>query len=205
MRIELITPSSFLCLFFLLAVLDLGFEQAIRHLIGMTDPKRQTMMFSATWPQQIQALGNEFLNNPIRVTVGSAELTANHKVKQIIEVMEPEEREHRLLQLLKEYHSSRKNRVLLFVLYKKEAVTMERLLLAKGWNVKAIHGDKSQAERLEALECFKDGSVPLMIATDVAARGLDIPNVEVRSDFCCVVFGSVSDFSFPLFVSECSM
>lgn len=92
----------------------------------------------------LQALASEFLRNPAKVVVGTAELTANHNVTQVVEVMEPDARERRLLELLKQYHASRTNRVLIFVLYKKEAVYMERMLQQRGWNARAIHGDKTQ-------------------------------------------------------------
>jgi ATP-dependent RNA helicase DBP3 len=91
-----------------------------------------------------QDLANEFLRDPVRVTVGSADLTANHNVKQIVEVMDPALRERRLLDLLKQYHASRTNRILIFVLYKKEAERMEQLLQSRGWQVRGIHGDKGQ-------------------------------------------------------------
>ncbi|KAF7137519.1 hypothetical protein RHSIM_Rhsim07G0134700 [Rhododendron simsii] len=103
---------------------------------------------------------------PFQVVVGSEDLAANHDVLQIVEVW---------------------NRVLVFVLYKMEAARVENMLQKKGWNVVSIHGDKAQHARTKALSLFKEGSCPLMIATDVAARGLDIPDVEV-----------VINYSFPL-------
>jgi hypothetical protein len=96
-----------------------------------------------------------------------------------VEVIDPAKRDDRLLQLLQKHHSSRKNRIIIFVLYKKEAPRVEGLLKRKGWNAAAIHGDISQGQRTAAVEAFKAGTVPLLIATDVAARGLDIPDVEV--------------------------
>ena len=77
------------------------------------------------------------------------------------------------------YHSSRKNRVLVFALYKKEAARVEQDVKRAGYSGIAIHGDMTQVARTQALQQFKDGTVPLLIATDVAARGLDIPDVEV--------------------------
>ena len=103
------------------------------------------------------------------------------------QVVEDRGRDVRLDALLREYHKSRKNRVLVFVLYKKEASRVEGLLTARGWAAGAVHGDKGQADRTRAVAAFKDGSVPLLIATDVAARGLDIPDVEY-----------VINYSFPL-------
>ncbi|KAL6066746.1 RNA-dependent ATPase [Balamuthia mandrillaris] len=173
-------------------MLDLGFEKDIRNIIGRLPTKRQTLMFSATWPTTIQNLASEFLAaDAVRVTIGSEDLTACKSVKQIVEVMEPHARDERLNQLLRQYHKSRKNRILIFVLYKKEAPRLESMLRRSGWKAQAIHGDRSQHERTQALETFKNGNTPLLIATDVAARGLDIPDVEY-----------VINYSFPLTIED---
>jgi len=148
-------------------------------------------MFSATWPVTIQALGNEFLSDPIKIIVGSEDLAANHKVTQHVEVMDPDHKFQRLQQLLQLHHKSRNNRILVFALYKKEASRLESMLRAKGWNVQSIHGDKSQTERTKAMSNFKDGTIPLLVATDVAARGLDIPDVEY-----------VVNYTFPLTIED---
>lgn len=103
------------------------------------------------------------------------------------------------MELLANYHKSRKNRFpsivmlnliiqydrcLIFVLYKREASSLQSTLMNRGYNVTAIHGDMNQYDRTAALEEFKSGRIPLLIATDVAARGLDIPQVEVRIISC---------------------
>lgn len=167
-------------------MLDLGFEKDIRRIIGQCAKDRQTLMFSATWPMSIQGIASEFLSNPARVTVGSEELSANHRVKQVVEVVEPQVKERRLLDMLKKYHTG-KNRILIFVLYKKEADRVHQLVERGGFTCNAIHGDRSQDVRSAAMEKFKDASCPLLIATDVAARGLDIPDVEF-----------VINYTFPL-------
>jgi ATP-dependent RNA helicase DBP3 len=160
-------------------MLDIGFEDAIRTIISKTRKDRQTLMFSATWPESVRKLANDFLSKPVRVTIGSPDLSASHNITQIVEVLDdPRQKERRLTELLGKYHKSRKNRVLVFVLYKKEATRIESYLQRQGYKVVAIHGDKNQQQRTQALSQFKDGSFPLMIATDVAARGLDIPDVE---------------------------
>lgn len=112
-------------------MLDQGFAPAIEQIVKAC-PKpnhRQTVMFSATWPEEIRALANSYLKaDVVRVTVGSPELSANHRVKQIVECIEAYEKEKRLLTLLQQYHASRSNRVLIFVLYKKEAVNLQNSL-----------------------------------------------------------------------------
>ncbi|XP_055820997.1 DEAD-box ATP-dependent RNA helicase 5 [Solanum dulcamara] len=169
-------------------MLDLGFEPAVRAILSQTCSVRQMVMFSATWPPAVHQLAQEFMDpNPIKVVVGSEDLAANHDVMQIVEVLEDRARDERLQCLLEKYHKSRRNRVLVFVLYKKEASRVEMMLQKRGWKAVSISGDKQQHARTKALSLFKDGSCPLMIATDVAARGLDIPDVEV-----------VINYSFPL-------
>jgi ATP-dependent RNA helicase DBP3 len=176
-------------------MLDFGFEPAVRAIISQCKPKpeRQTVMFSATWPESVRKLAADFMaDNTVRVTIGSPDLSASGNVKQIVEVIHDQrDKENRLIELLGKYHKSRKNRVLVFALYKKEAARIEAMLQRKGFKVQAIHGDKNQPQRTEALAAFKSGSHPLLVATDVAARGLDIPNVEY-----------VINFTFPLTVED---
>ncbi|KAL1923413.1 uncharacterized protein VTP21DRAFT_8393 [Calcarisporiella thermophila] len=173
-------------------MLDVGFEEPIRQIISMARKDRQTVMFSATWPENVQKLAQDFLSSPVKVTIGSPDLAASQNVKQTVEVLnDPRDKERRLIQLLNQYHKSRKNRVLVFVLYKKEAVRIENMIMRQGFKVQSIHGDKNQYQRTEALNAFKDGSYPLLIATDVAARGLDIPDVEY-----------VLNYTFPLTIED---
>jgi ATP-dependent RNA helicase DBP3 len=179
-------------------MLDEGFEPVIRKIIsgcpaiGSGPNNRQTVMFSATWPEEIRELAASFMSpNSVRVVVGSTELAANHRVTQIVECIESFDKNKRLFALLDSYHKSRTNKILIFVLYKREAVTLLSVLKGRGLKVTAIHGDRSQQERTAALETFKTGENPLLIATDVAARGLDIPKVEY-----------VINYSFPLTVED---
>lgn len=166
-------------------MLDTGFEQEVRKIISscaMTG--RQTLMFTATWPQSIRDLASTFMDNPVKVTIGdnaSGELRANTRITQEVEVIEDREKQGRLVQLLKQYQSGKNkhDRILVFCLYKKEATRIEEFIRRKGFNVGGIHGDLNQAKRTESLEAFKQGKVPILVATDVAARGLDIPAVKV--------------------------
>jgi ATP-dependent RNA helicase DBP3 len=172
-------------------MLDQGFERDIRRIISETHPQRQTALFSATWPDSVRELAHEFLNGPIKVTIGSDDLAAGTRITQIVEVIDDRARTLKLNKLLKEYHSSRKNRILIFVLYKKEAARIEQSLQNSGWTCGSIHGDKSQEARTKALEDFRSGETPLLVATDVAARGLDIPDVDY-----------VINYSFPLTIED---
>jgi len=173
-------------------MLDQGFEDDIREIIGMTHKDRQTCLFSATWPEAIRNLAQEFLTDPVKVTVGSDNLSANKRIKQVIEVIDERDKDDKLLKVLQKYtNTETKNRMIVFVLKKAEAYDLEDNLWSKGFKVGSIHGDKTQWEREQALKQFKDGSVNLLVATDVAARGLDIPDVEF-----------VINYSFPLTIED---
>jgi ATP-dependent RNA helicase DBP3 len=171
-------------------MLDMGFEKAIRGIVDQTSPNRQTLMFSATWPEIVRKIASTYLKDAVKVTIGSMDLSANRRVKQIVEVVEPKTKDRRLLELLKQYHDGN-NKLIIFVLYKKEATRVEEMLKQKGFNVQGLHADKSQFDRTKALDSFKGGKCPLLVATDVAARGLDVPNVEY-----------VINYTFPLTVEE---
>ncbi|XP_015574503.1 DEAD-box ATP-dependent RNA helicase 5 isoform X2 [Ricinus communis] len=167
-------------------MLDMGFRQEVRSILSKTCSARQMIMFSATWPLDVHNLAEEYMDrNPIKVVVGSEDTAANHDVMQIVEVLDDHLRDKRLLALLEKYHKTQ--RVLVFALYQKEAERLDGMLHRSGWNVVSIHGNKAQEQRTKALSLFKKGSCPLMVATDVAARGLDVPDVEV-----------VINYSFPL-------
>jgi len=172
-------------------MLDQGFERDIRAIVARTHPGRHTALFSATWPDSVRELAHSFLQKPIKVTIGSEDLAAGTRITQLVEVVEDRAREGKLQGLLKKYHKSRTNRVLIFVLYKKEAARIETSLARTGWKATSIHGDKSQEARTKAVEDFKSGAIPLLVATDVAARGLDIPGVDY-----------VINYSFPLTIED---
>lgn len=157
-------------------MLDKGFEEAIRQIISQTPKKRQTLMFTATWPQSVRDLASTFMSSPVKITIGdnvSGELRANVRIKQLVEVVDPRAKEQRLLQLLKQYQSgaNKDDRILVFCLYKKEAMRIENFIRIKGFRVGGIHGDLSQEKRSASLAAFKSGQIPLLVATDVAARG----------------------------------
>jgi len=171
-------------------MLDMGFEPDIKAIMKELPKDRQTMMFSATWPEDIQALASNYLTNPARVNIGTENLSACSRVTQIVELIDSRKKDQRLEQLLRKYHDGH-NRILIFCLYKKEAARVERTVQRNGWNVKGIHGDMSQHQRTQAFHSFRDGSVPLLVATDVASRGLDIPNVEY-----------VINYTFPLTIED---
>ena len=164
-------------------MLDLGFSSALEQISAAVPANRQTALFSATWEASAQTAAATFLARgaarTVKVVIGSEELTAAASVQQIVEVVDRRQgkRERRLLELLQEYHSTRTNRILIFVLYKKEAPLLAAHLSRHGWPAAAISGDRTQAQRVAALESFRSGTVPILVATDVAARGLDVKDV----------------------------
>ncbi|RPA83208.1 DEAD-domain-containing protein [Ascobolus immersus RN42] len=180
-------------------MLDKGFEEPIRQIFGACPPaaSRQTLMFTATWPPSVRKLASTFMNSPARITIGdrgdeeTGELRANTRIKQIVEVLEdPRAKERKLLTLLKEYDTTTK--ILVFCLYKKEAARVEQLLRNNArQNVVAIQGDMAQPARTASLNAFKSGQASVLVATDVAARGLDIPDVKL-----------VVNLTFPLTIED---
>ena len=178
-------------------MLDKGFEEEVRKIISSTaSTGRQTLMFTATWPLSVRELASTFMRNPVKVTIGgnaSGELRANMRIIQEVEVMDEYDKQTRLLQLLKQYQSGKNktDRILVFCLYKKEATRIEEFIRRNKFPVAGIHGDLSQQRRTESMDAFKKGQVPLLVATDVAARGLDIPAVKV-----------VINVTFPLTVED---
>jgi len=173
-------------------MLDKGFEDDIKQILGSMNPRgqRQTLMFTATWPTSVQALASTMMLDPVKITIGSAKeqpdgptaLQANMRITQSVEVMESYEKEGRLIRLIQEKQRMSRgelHRILVFCLYKKEAARIESFLRYKGITVGGIHGDMNQSNRTAALAAFKSGTVPVLVATDVAARGLDIPEVKL--------------------------
>lgn len=165
-------------------MLEKGFEEDIKKIISSAKSVadlRQTVMFTATWPEEVRKLATGYMSSPVKVTIGNRdELTANKRITQIVEVVQPYDKEKKLFELLRKYHVANdpENKILIFALYKKEATRIERSLQYKGYSVSAVHGDLNQQQRTQALEQFKKGINNIMLATDVAARGLDIPNVK---------------------------
>lgn len=167
-------------------MLDKGFEEEIRKIINTTPAigQRQTLMFTATWPESVRSLAATFMTDPVRINIGDnpdGDLRANTRIVQKVEVVDPRNKEFRLLQLLKQYQSGaqKDDKILVFALYKKEATRVEAFIRSKGYRVAGIHGDLSQEQRTRSLESFKQGKTPILVATDVAARGLDIPSVKL--------------------------
>ncbi|KOC63923.1 ATP-dependent RNA helicase bel, partial [Habropoda laboriosa] len=165
-------------------MLDMGFEPQIRRIVQEdTMPptgERQTLMFSATFPKEIQMLARDFLSNYIFLAVGRVGSTSENITQKIVWVEEHDKRSYLLdlLQSSKFSDPSAESLTLVFVETKKGADMLEEFLHHEGYPVTSIHGDRTQREREEALRRFRAGKAPILVATAVAARGLDIPHVK---------------------------
>ncbi|KAI8991509.1 P-loop containing nucleoside triphosphate hydrolase protein [Mycotypha africana] len=160
-------------------MLDMGFEPQIRRIVEKEDmPRvddRLTLMFSATFPRDIQYLARDFLKDYIFLSVGRVGSTSEN-ITQKVEYVEDEDKRSVLLDIL---HSSDNNGLcLIFVETKRMADSLSDFLLDHNFPATAIHGDRTQRERERALDSFRTGRTPIMVATAVAARGLDIANVS---------------------------
>ncbi|KAF7667200.1 hypothetical protein LDENG_00075050 [Lucifuga dentata] len=159
-------------------MLDMGFEPQIRKIVEQIRPDRQTLMWSATWPKEVRQLAEDFLRDYIQINIGALELSANHNILQIVDVCMESEKDSKLLQLMEEIMAEKENKTIIFVETKKRCDDLTRRMRRDGWPAMCIHGDKSQPERDWVLTEFRTGKAPILIATDVASRGLDVEDVK---------------------------
>ncbi|KAL0371551.1 UNVERIFIED_CONTAM: DEAD-box ATP-dependent RNA helicase 24 [Sesamum angustifolium] len=160
---------------------DLGFEPQIRSIVGQIRPDRQTLLFSATMPRKVEKLAREILSDPVRVTVGEVGM-ANEDITQVVQVI-PSDTEKLPWLLEKLPGMIDEGDVLVFASKKATVDEVESQLVQKGFKAAALHGDKDQASRMEILQKFKSGTYHVLIATDVAARGLDIKSIKSVVNF----------------------
>ncbi len=152
-------------------MLDMGFLRDIRKIVAALPKERQNLLFSATFSKDIKALAQSFLSNPVQVAV-TPENTTVDKIKQRIVRVDKNKKTYLLIQLITDGDWQQ---ALVFTRTKHGANRLTKKLIEKGISAAAIHGNKSQGARTKALAGFKDGSIRIMVATDIAARGLDIP------------------------------
>jgi ATP-dependent RNA helicase DDX5/DBP2 len=178
-------------------MLDMGFEPQIRKILDQIRPDRQTLMWSATWPKEVRQLASEFLQDFIQVNIGSMDLSANHRITQIVEIVSEMEKRERMARHLEKIMDDRtaENKVLIFTGTKRVADEITRFLRQDGWPALSIHGDKQQSERDWVLDQFKTGKSPIMVATDVASRGIGMylqshpPPPQLPTDMWCAPSG----------------
>jgi ATP-dependent RNA helicase DeaD len=154
-------------------MLDLGFLEDVEKILGFTPGGRQTALFSATMPPEIRALADRHLYDPVTVKVKAATLTIDTVEQFYLEVKGPEKNEA----LARVLEAEKPTQAIVFTRTKIRTDQLYRTLRDRGMNVKALHGDMSQGSRDGVMISFKSGRVPILVATDVAARGLDIASV----------------------------
>jgi superfamily II DNA/RNA helicase len=161
-------------------MLDMGFLPDISRILNLLPKERQSLMFSATFSEEIKKLAANFLREPQLIEVARRNATADNVTQEVVKVHESEKTDV-LLELLRTRgpDGGRLTQVLVFVNAKIECRRLARQLQKAGVNADAIHGDKTQDERMKALEGFKNGTIEVLVATDVAARGLDIVELPV--------------------------
>ncbi|XP_073108641.1 ATP-dependent RNA helicase-like protein DB10 isoform X2 [Elaeis guineensis] len=158
-------------------MLDMGFEPQIRKIVKEIPHCRQTLMFTATWPKEVRKIAADLLVHPVQVNIGSIDdLVANNAITQYVEVMTPMEKLRRLEQILRSQDPGSK--IIIFCSTKRMCDQLAGTLTHQ-FGAAAIHGDKSQGERDRVLNQFRTGRSPILVATDVAARGLDIKDIRV--------------------------
>jgi ATP-dependent RNA helicase DeaD len=154
-------------------MLDLGFLEDVEKILSLTPNSRQTALFSATMPPPIRALAERYLYDPVTVRVKAATLTVD-TVEQFALEVKPNDKADRLADVLA---AERPDQAIVFVRTKIRCEQLYRKLRDRGMNVKALHGDMTQGSRDGVMLAFKGGRLPILVATDVAARGLDISTV----------------------------
>ncbi len=176
-------------------LLEMGFEHQLNEIVATLPTKeRQTMFFSATWPLAVRAVAAKLLReSSLRLRLGDEDdgpadggvggLRVNPAIKQAVEVMEEDEKEEKLRNMLrpwtKKVGAAALPRVLIFVNTKKHATGLSATLQAAGAHVDCLHGDREQSVRTQVVEAFVSGRIDVLVATDVASRGLDLPGLAV--------------------------
>lgn len=156
-------------------MLDMGFMPDLRRILALLPKQRQNLMFSATFSNEIKKLADEFLTKPQLIEVARSNATNDNVTQKVYQVAQSD-KQALLTQLLKEADAKQ---VIIFTKTKLTASRLSRSLAKEGIAADAIHGDKSQLERIKALDAFKAGTVTALVATDVAARGLDISELPM--------------------------
>ena len=158
-------------------MLDMGFIPDIERICKLVPFTRQTLFFTATMPPEIRRITEQFLHNPVKVEVSKPATTANNITQKLVKAgRESHEKRDTLRRLIRSADNFKN--AIIFCNRKREVAQLHRSLVRHGFNAAALHGDMDQSARTAALDSFRNGSVALLIASDVAARGLDIPDVS---------------------------
>ncbi|KAI5172326.1 ATP-dependent RNA helicase DDX5/DBP2 [Nematocida sp. LUAm3] len=168
-------------------MLDMGFEPQLKKIIPETNPQRQTLMWSATWPEGVKSLARSYMKEYIQVKIGSADLVANAKIIQKTFIVDHWEKDKTLSEILTDIsgNNDQNPRIIIFCNQKRRCDELVDKMQEYGWPAEALHGDKAQNQRDRIISDFKIGRRTVLVATDVAARGLDVKDVKavVNYDF----------------------
>ena len=174
-------------------MLDMGFEPQIRTILEQCHAKRQSLFFTATWPREVRSLASDYLTNPIQIQIGdqSGKLTANKAIEQNIIMIEEYDKYDKLMDVLEDINPTEdKNpkkvpKTIVFLSRKSACDALAYDLRKNGYYVDSLHGDKSQNYRQIAMERFRNNRLQVLVATDVAARGLDVKDINtvINYDF----------------------
>jgi len=156
-------------------MLDQGFLDDIRQIMSLTSPDRQTMLFSATMPGPILSLSREFMKQPVMIQADSTAAADTHE--RVTQIACQSHKLDRMSTLSRILQSPGRGRTIVFTPTKRQAAMVAEDLAAWGFRVGAVHGDMRQADREQSLQLFRNGAVDVMVATDVAARGIDVTDV----------------------------
>lgn len=158
-------------------MLDMGFIPDIERIVGLVPFTRQTLFFSATMPPEIERLADKFLQNPVQVAVAAAATTAKTVEQKLVKAPKKDFDKRAVLRDLID-NASNLNNAIVFCNRKKDVATLHRSLVKREYSVGSLHGDMDQTSRTKTLEGFRNNEIKLLVASDVAARGLDIPDVS---------------------------
>ena len=164
---------------------DMGFEPQVMKILSQIRPDRQTVLFSATFPRAMEALAKKVLKRPLEITVGGRSVVAA-EIEQIVEVREEDTKFNRLLEILGRYYNEDpETRSLIFVHRQDSADNLFKQLQSKSYSCMSLHGGKEQVDRDDIIQSFKNGELPILIATSVAARGLDVKLLKLVINYDC--------------------
>ena len=156
-------------------MLDMGFSRDLNKILGLLPEDRQTLLFSATMPQDIASIAEKHMHNPVRVQIVTDESNLP-KIRQRMYYVNRDKRQHLLLDVLEQEPAAQ---ALIFTRTKRGADRLSKVLTKEGHPAQAIHGDKSQSQREKALQAFKGGRLKILVATDLASRGIDVKELDL--------------------------
>ncbi|CAN0019776.1 unnamed protein product, partial [Choristocarpus tenellus] len=179
-------------------MLDMGFEPQIRTIIAEVPASRQTLFFTATWPREVQRLAREFVKDPVRINIGIVgKLNANKSITQHIQVIDERDKPDKLWELLGNLHQSppeaEHGKTIIFTSKKRMCDQLAQDAWNRGFAVDSLHGDREQWERTQVMDWYRSGKVRLLVATDVAARGLDVKDIAIVINYDFPISG-VEDY-----------